>query len=171
MAYIDQWVILSLHAIILDSRQSALNFIIGSNSDRSAFKAWFPEPRNAISVYAHHDDMRDFAQLAISVHDQRKGLTADRMHGQRTNVYKSARGSWLTSLIIILFTRVAPRIKSKGAPNQRSTHFLLLLARASPRIKSKGLYRYVLQIYYFINYVFKSFCSSAGIIIDGLTLP
>jgi hypothetical protein len=29
----------------------------------------------------------------------------------------------------------------------------------------------VLQIYYFINQVFKSFCSSAGIIIDGLTLP
>jgi hypothetical protein len=44
-------------------------------------------------------------------------------------------------------------------------------ARASSRIKRKGLYRYVLQIYYFINQVFKSFCSSADIIIDGLALP
>jgi hypothetical protein len=82
-----------------------------------------------------------------------------------------------------LFTRVVPRTKSKGlpiggplfsknlcflhalhriqkakmAPDQRSTHLLLLSARASPRTKSKGLHRYVLQIYYFINQVFKSF--------------
>jgi hypothetical protein len=75
------------------------------------------------------------------------------------------------SLTIILFTRIAPRTKSKGAPDQRSTHLLLLSARASPRIKNKVLHMYVLQIYYFINLVFKSFCSSAGIIIDGLDLP
>jgi hypothetical protein len=67
-----------------------------------------------INVYAHHDDMRNFTQLAISVPDRRKGLTFDRTHNQRTNVYKSVRGSSLTSLTIILFTRVAPRIKSKG---------------------------------------------------------
>jgi hypothetical protein len=71
----------------------------------------------------------------------------------------------------MLFTRVAPRTKSKGAPDQRSTHLLLLLARAWSRTKSKRLHMYVLQIYYFINQVFKSFCSSAGIIIDDLTLP
>jgi hypothetical protein len=70
----------------------------------------------------------------------------------------------LTSLTIIFFTRIAPRTKSKGAPDQHSTHLLLLLTHASPRIKSKELHRYVLQIYYFINQVFKSFCSSAGII-------
>jgi hypothetical protein len=71
----------------------------------------------------------------------------------------------------MLFTRVAPRTKSNGAPGQHSTHLPLLLARASPRTKSKGLHRYVLQIYYFINQVFKSFYSSADIIIDGLALP
>jgi hypothetical protein len=170
-AYIDQRVILSLHANILDFRQSALSFMIGSNSDRSAFKARSPEPRKAISVYAHHDDMWSFAQLAINVSNRRKGLTSDRTHGQRTNTYKSVRGSWLTSLTIILFTCVAPHIKSKGASDQRSTHLLLLSARASPRTKSKGLHRYVLQIYYFINQVFKSFYSSAHIIINGLALP
>jgi hypothetical protein len=169
-AYIDQRVILSLHANILDSRQSILSLMIESNSDRSAFKARSSELRNAISVYAHHDDLQSFSQLAISVPDRRKGLTSDRTHGQWTNAYKSDRGSWLTSLTIILFTRLALRTKSKGAPDQRSTHLLLLSALASPRTKNRGLHRYVLQIYYFINQVFKSFCSSVGIIIDGLAL-
>jgi hypothetical protein len=50
----------------------------------------------------------------------------------------------------MLFTHVAPRIKSKGAPDQRFTHLLLLSARALPRTKSKGLHKYVLQIYYFL---------------------
>jgi hypothetical protein len=117
MAYIDPRVILSLHANILDSRQSALSFMIGSNSDRSAFKAWSSEPCKAISVYAHHDDLRSFAQLATSVTDRRKGLTSNCTHSQWTNTYKSVRGSWLTSLTIILFTCVAPHTKSKGAPD------------------------------------------------------
>jgi hypothetical protein len=72
---------------------------------------------------------------------------------------------------LCFFTCVAPRTKSKEASNHRSTYLLLLSARASPHTKSKGLHRYVLQIYYFINQVFKSFCSPTGIIIDGLTLP
>jgi hypothetical protein len=80
-------------------------------------------------------------------------------------------GGPLLSKKIILFTRVAPRTKSNGAPDQRSTHLLLLSARASPRTKSNVLHRCVLQIYYFINQVLKSFCSPAGIIIDGLALP
>jgi hypothetical protein len=142
--YIDQWVILSLHANILDFRQSALNFMIGSNSDRSAFKVRSPELCKAIIIYAHHDDLWSFAQLSISVPDWRKGLTSDRTHGQWTNTYKLARNFWLTSLTIILFTRVAPRTKSKGAPDRRSTHLLLFSARASPRTKSKGLHRYML---------------------------
>jgi hypothetical protein len=119
MAYIDQRIILSLHANILDSRQSTLSFMIGSNSDRSAFKARSPEPRNAISVYAHHDDLRSFAQLEISVLDRRKGLTSDRTHDQRTNAYKSARGSRSTvaySAKDYVFTYVAPHRKSKGLP-------------------------------------------------------
>jgi hypothetical protein len=78
---------------------------------------------------------------------------------------------FLTRQKLMLFTRVAPRTKSKGAPDRRLTHLLLLSARASPRSKNKGLHRYVLLIYYFSNQVFKSFCSSAGIIIDGLALP
>jgi hypothetical protein len=146
-------------------------FMIRSNSDWSAFKAWSPKPRKVISVYAHHDDLWSFVQLAISIPDRRKGLTSDRTHGQWTNAYKSARGSWLMSLTIIPFTRVAPRTKSKGAPDRHFTHLLLLSARASSCTKSEGLHRYVLQIYYFINQVFKSFCNSTGIIIDGLALP
>jgi hypothetical protein len=54
----------------------------------------------------------------------------------------------------MLFTRIAPHTKSKGAPDQRFTHLLLFLACASPHTKSKELHRYVLQIYYFINQVF-----------------
>jgi hypothetical protein len=74
--------------------------------------------------------------------------------------------------LLLLSARVSPRTKRKGAPDRCFTHLLLLLsARASPRTKSKGLHRYVLQIYYVINQVFKSFCSSAGIINDGLDLP
>jgi hypothetical protein len=59
----------------------------------------------------------------------------------------------LPSKKFIHFTRVAPRTKSKGDLDQRSTHLLLLSARASPCTKSKALHRYVLQIYYFINQV------------------
>jgi hypothetical protein len=156
---------------ILDSRQSALSFMIRSNSDRSAFKTRSPESRKTISIYAHHDDLWSFTQLAISVLNWRKGLTSDRTHNQWTNAYKSARDSWLMSLTIILFTCVAPRTKTKGAPDQCSTHVLLLSARALPCTKIKGLHIYVLQIYYFLNHVFKFFCNSTGIIIDGLALP
>jgi hypothetical protein len=77
----------------------------------------------------------------------------------------------ITQQKLMLFTRVAPRTKSKGSPDQRSTHLLLLSACVAPRTKSKGLHRYVLLIYYFINQVFKSFYSSPGIIIDDLALP
>jgi hypothetical protein len=136
--YIDQRDILSLHINSLDFRQSALSFMIESNNDWSTFKVWSLQPCKAINVYAHHDDLWIFAQLAISIADRRKGLTSDHTHDERTNAYKSARGFWLTSLTIILFTRVAPRIKSKWAPDQRSTNLILLSARASPCIKIRG---------------------------------
>jgi hypothetical protein len=77
----------------------------------------------------------------------------------------------ITQQKLMFFTRVAQHRKSKKAPDQRSTHLLLLSARASPRTKSNDLHRYVFQICYFINQVFKSFSSSASIIIDGLALP
>jgi hypothetical protein len=64
----------------------------------------------------------------------------------------------------MFFTRVALRTKSKGLLIG-SPHLLLLLARASSCTKSNGLHRYVLHIYYFINQVSRSFCSSAGVII------
>jgi hypothetical protein len=82
MTYIDQQVILSLYANILDFRQSALSFMIGSNIDQSTFKARSLKRRKAISVYVHHDDLRSFAQLAISILDRRKGLTFDCTHSQ-----------------------------------------------------------------------------------------
>jgi hypothetical protein len=119
MTYIDQRVILILHANILDSSQSALSFMIGSNSDRSAFKARSLKPWKAISVYAHHDDLRSFAQLAISVPNQRKGLTSDRTYSLWTNAYKKqgAPDRWsLTQQELSIFTRVAPPTKSKGLP-------------------------------------------------------
>jgi hypothetical protein len=92
----------------------------------------------------------------------------------RSTTYKKQGASDQRSLIqqkLILFTRVAPRTKAKEASDRCSTHLLLLSARTSPHTKSKGLHRYVLRIYYFINQVFKSFCSLVGIIIDGLALP
>jgi hypothetical protein len=116
MTYIEQRVILSLHANILDFWQSALSFIIGSNSDRSAFKAWSPKSCKTTTGYAHHDNLWSFAQLAIRVSDRRKGLTSDHTHGQRINTYKSVNDSWLTSLIIILFICVAPCTKRNGLP-------------------------------------------------------
>jgi hypothetical protein len=64
----------------------------------------------------------------------------------------------------MFFTRAALRTKRKGLLIG-GPHLLLLSTRASPRTKSKGLHRYVLQIYYFINQVSRSFCSSAGAII------
>jgi DsbC/DsbD-like thiol-disulfide interchange protein len=51
--------------------QSALNFMIGSNSDRSAFKEQSSELRKTISISVHHDNPRSFAQIEISVLDRR----------------------------------------------------------------------------------------------------
>jgi hypothetical protein len=53
--------------------------------------------------------------------------------------------------LLLLSAHASPRTKSKGTPDRRSTHLLLLLARASLHTKSKWLHRYVFQIYYFIN--------------------
>jgi hypothetical protein len=63
--------------------------------------------------------------------------------------------------------------KKQGAPDRRSLtqQKCMFFTCVAPCTKRKGLHRYVLQIYYFINQVFKSFCSSACIIIVGLALP
>jgi hypothetical protein len=71
----------------------------------------------------------------------------------------------LTQRKTYVFYTLSTVYKKQGAPDRHSTHLLLLLARVSPRTKSKGLHSYVLQIYYFINQVSRSFCSSAGVII------
>jgi hypothetical protein len=129
---------------MFDFRQSALSFMIGSNSDRSVFKARPPEPRKTINVYAHHDDLWSFAQLAISVPDWRKGLISDRTRGQRTNTYKKQgtpdRRS-LTQQKLRLFTCVASHIKTQGAPDRRSLtqQKLRLFTCVAPHTKSKGL--------------------------------
>jgi hypothetical protein len=69
-----------------------------------------------INIYAQHDDLWRFAQLAISVPDRRKGLTFDHTHGQQTKAYKKQgapdRRS-LTQQKFMFFTRVAPRTKNK----------------------------------------------------------
>jgi hypothetical protein len=59
--------------------------MIRSNNDQSAFNARSPGLRKVTSVSTHYDDLRNFAQIEISVPDQRKGLTSDRTHGQQTN--------------------------------------------------------------------------------------
>jgi hypothetical protein len=90
--------------------QSALSFMIRSISDRSAFKAWSPEPCKKISVSTHYDDLRSFAQIAISIPDWHKGLTFDRTYGQHTNVHKSARGFRWTSLTISYMRSIAYKL-------------------------------------------------------------
>jgi hypothetical protein len=100
----------------------------------------------------------------------RRSLTQQQNYAfhTRSSAYKKQGAPDWPSLIqrkLMLFTRVAPRTKKQGAPDRLSTHPLLLSARASSCTKSKGLHRYVLQIYYFINQVSRSFCSSAGVII------
>jgi hypothetical protein len=90
---------------------------------------------------------------------------------QGTAYKKEGAHNQRSTHLLLLSTHASPRTKSKGALDQYSTHLLLLSARASSRSKSKGFHRYVLQIYYFINQVFKSFCSSAGTIINDLALP
>jgi hypothetical protein len=144
MAYIDQRAILSLHANILDFRQSSLSFIIGSDIDRLAFKAQSSEPCKAISVYAHHDDLWSFAQLTISIPDRRKGLISDRTHGQWTTVYKSARGSWLAvpySAKTYTFYMRSTAYKKQEAPDRRSLtqQKLSLFTYVAPHTKSKEL--------------------------------
>jgi hypothetical protein len=109
-----------------------------------SFQSVIPEPRKAINVYAHHDNLRSFAQLAISVPDRRNGLTSDCTHSQPTNAYKK---QWaperrsLTQQKIMLFTRVAPRTKSKGLSidGPLLSKKRMLFTSVAPRTKSKGL--------------------------------
>jgi hypothetical protein len=65
---------------------------------------------------------------------------------------------------LLYFLHVQRHVQKARAPDGRYIHLLILSARAAPRTKSKGLPRYA----YLINQVFKSFCSSVDIIIDGL---
>jgi hypothetical protein len=106
----------------LISGQSALSLMIKSISDRSAFKARFPKSHKAVSVSAYHDDLRSFTQIAISVPDRRKVLTSDRMHSQRTNMYKSVRASVNVSNHLLYAQR---RVHiSQGLPVNIPNHLL-----------------------------------------------
>jgi hypothetical protein len=94
-------------------------------SDRSAFKVRSPEPRKAISVSVHHDDLRSFAQITISVSDRRKRLISDRTHGQHTNAHKSAMGfRWMSNHL--LYTQRPVQI-SQGLLIDVSNHLLYFL--------------------------------------------
>jgi hypothetical protein len=81
-------------------QQSTLSFVIGSISDRSAFKVWSPKPRKAISVSTHHDDLWSFAQL----------ITRTVNEPMRTNQPVALDWRLLSSLIP--FTRTAPHTKA-----------------------------------------------------------
>jgi hypothetical protein len=111
------------------SGQSVLSFTIGSNSDRSAFKARPLGPWN-------------FAQIAISVPIWCKGLLPIARMVNETNTYKKqgapdwrpalsytflhaqhyvqkARGSRLMSCSILYFSHAQRRIQKVGTPNWR----------------------------------------------------
>jgi hypothetical protein len=83
----------------------------------------------------------------------------------RSTAYKKQGLPIGGSHLLLLSACVSPRTKNKGLMIS-GPHLLLLSPRASPRTKSKVLHRYVLQIYYFINQVSRSFCSSADVIIQ-----
>jgi hypothetical protein len=115
-----------------------------------------------ISVSTHHDDVRSFAQIAISILIDVRGLLL--IARTRSVTYKSVRGSQLMSLTIsyTFYTHNTPiqisqglpidvpylllyfymhitTYKQQGAPDRRSIQFLLLSVCASSRTKSKGL--------------------------------
>jgi hypothetical protein len=165
-------------------------------SNQLVFKARSLEPRKAISILAYHDDLRSFAQIAISIPNWCKGLTSDHMHGQRTNAYKSIKDSQLTSLTIsYTFYMPSPCTNQLEGLDRCSIQHLLLSARTSPRTKSNGLPIDAPINFYYFHYTHhhvqkargsigmhsrfsiwlakfsKSFCSSADIIIDGLARP
>jgi hypothetical protein len=52
-----------------------------------SFQSVIPGARKATSISTHSDNMWSFAQTKSSILDWRKGLTPDRMHGQRANAY------------------------------------------------------------------------------------
>jgi hypothetical protein len=130
--------------------------MIGSNNDRSSFKAWSPETSKAIRVYTHHDDLWSFAQLAISVPDQHKGFTSDRMHSQQTNVYKSVRAPDWHPQPSYFCTRITAYKKLRGSRSTFHTSCISFTTRFAA-YKKQGLHRYVLQIYCFIDQFFQKF--------------
>jgi hypothetical protein len=118
-------------------RQFALSFMIGSIYDRSAFKARSSEPRNVISIYVHHDDLRNFAQITISVPDGCKGLTFNRTHDQRTNTYKSARGLPIDVPNHLLYAQHRIQI-NHGLPIDVPNHLLYFLHAYHHVQKARG---------------------------------
>jgi hypothetical protein len=74
----------------------------------------------------------------------------------------------LLSRNLCFFTCIAPRTTSKGLPID-APHIFYYFQHVLYRVqKARGSIGMCSE---FINQVFKSFCSSAGIIIDGLALP
>jgi hypothetical protein len=65
-----------------------------------SFQSVIPETAQGDKRFCHHDDPQSFAQIAISIPDRCKGLTFDPTHSQWANMYKSVRGSRLTSLTV-----------------------------------------------------------------------
>jgi hypothetical protein len=71
--------------ILLDFGAICFKFHDRINQRLISYQSAIPEPHKAISIFAHHDDPRSFAQIEISVLDRREGLTSNRTHGQQTN--------------------------------------------------------------------------------------
>jgi hypothetical protein len=133
-------IILAYVQILLDFGAICFKFHDRINRWPISFQSTIPKSRKAISVSTHHDDLWSFAQLAISIPDRRKELTFDRTHDQRTDVYKSTKGSRLMSLIIsyTFYTRSAV-YKSVRRSWLMSLTISYTFTRASPHTKSKGL--------------------------------
>jgi hypothetical protein len=123
------------------------------------------------SVSAHIDVQWCSARSQARL-DQHKGLTHERMHIQCPTCQQKQEGpDRHTSLFLLLSACASPRIKRKGIPINTPYNFYYFSYMPSGAHKNKGVHRYVLQVQYLINQVFKRFCSSADIIFDGLARP
>jgi hypothetical protein len=141
--------------------QSALSFMIESIIDRSIFKMWSPKLRKAMSISTHHDDLWSFAQIVISVPNQRKGHTSDRTHNQQTNAYKSTRGSRLTSLTISYTHNVV----YKSTKGSRLTFLTMSYMRNTVYKSVRGSRLTSLNIYLML-FTHTAYTKSKGLLID-----
>jgi hypothetical protein len=110
----------------------------------------------------------------VTPHTKRKGLPIDGpllsknlgfLHAwHRIQKARAPDRQYLTQQKLIFFTRVAPRIKSKGAPNQHFTHLLLLSAVLRRVQKARGLPINAPHIFYYFQHALRRVKKARGFI-------